>query len=55
MEGMLKLVVNLVVKEWGERVLFELVVEDKVAIVVEKVLIIELVIEKLWEVYNLIW
>ncbi|ABG53607.1 protein translocase subunit secA [Trichodesmium erythraeum IMS101] len=53
-EGMLKLAVNLAVKEWGERALPELVVEDKVAIAAEKAPTTEPVIEKLREVYNLI-
>ncbi len=53
-EGMLKLAVNLAVKEWGERVLPELVVEDKVAIAAEKAPTQEPVIQKLREVYNLI-
>ncbi|MCL2924709.1 MAG: preprotein translocase subunit SecA [Trichodesmium sp. MAG_R04] len=53
-EGILKLAVNFSVKEWGERALPELVVEDRVAIAAEKAPTEDLVIQKLREVYNLI-
>nr|WP_246844290.1 preprotein translocase subunit SecA [Hydrocoleum sp. CS-953] len=53
-EGMLKSAVDFAVKEWGERALPELVVEDKVAIAAEKAPTQDAVIQKLREVYNLI-
>ncbi|MGD1702104.1 preprotein translocase subunit SecA [Dapis sp. BLCC M229] len=53
-EGMLKSAVDFAVKEWGERALPELVVEDKVAIAAEKAPTQDSVIQKLREVYNLI-
>lgn len=53
-EAMLKSAVDFAVKEWGERSLPELVVEDKVAIAAEKAPTQDAVIQKLREVYNLI-
>ncbi len=53
-EGLLKSAVDFAVKEWGERALPELVVEDKVAIAAEKAPTQDSVIQKLREVYNLI-
>ncbi|MEM1171010.1 MAG: preprotein translocase subunit SecA [Cyanobacteria bacterium P01_H01_bin.35] len=53
-EGMLKSAVDFAVKQWGERALPELVVEDKVAIAAEKAPTQDAVVQKLREVYNLI-
>ncbi|MEB3343500.1 preprotein translocase subunit SecA [Okeania sp.] len=53
-ETMLKSAVDFAVKEWGERALPELVVEDKVAIAAEKAPTQDQVVQKLREVYNLI-
>jgi len=54
-EQKLKDAVDFAVKQWGERSLPELVAEDKVAVAAEKAPTNDPVIQKLREVYNLIY